>query len=316
MPEPADLARLLRLRDLFLDERGSALADYWRDDGDLAAYDAVLGARIGWKWDSALRECADRGFARADGETVLDYGCGTGVAARRFAWHFGAGEVLCHDRSAAAMAFAVERQGTDAPGVPTRSLPLIPATLAPDVLLISHVLGELDARAEASLRELITRARRVVIVEPGSRAISRRLSALRDALLGDVHVLAPCPHAAPCPTLATATDWCHFFATPPAEVFTDGGWVRTARALGIDLRALPYAFVALARQSPTSVPAVPPNRMLGRAAVRARDARLQLCTATGLETVIVEKRDDPATWRALKKAPATARQWPPAVDGT
>ena len=63
-----ELERLTRLRALFLDdERGAeGLADYWRDDRDLSAYDTVLAERIGWKWDAVLDECASRGLPRRD----------------------------------------------------------------------------------------------------------------------------------------------------------------------------------------------------------------------------------------------------------
>ena len=93
-PAGSDLARITRLRELFLDEPRDrrALGDYWRDRADVAAYDAVLGARIGWKWDAALAECRDRGFARADDDLVLDFGCGAGVAARQI------GRASCRER--------------------------------------------------------------------------------------------------------------------------------------------------------------------------------------------------------------------------
>ncbi len=301
------LDRLRRLRALFLDDaRARALPDYWRGGADLDAYDAVLGARIGWKWDAVLAECRDRGFARADDATVLDFGCGTGIAARRFAAHFGAREVLCHDRSAAAMAFA--RRELAAQGFAARALPVV-GDLRPDVLLVSHVLGELGDDGTAALRALAQRAGRVVWVEPGSRALSRRLSALRDALLATFRVVAPCPHQAACPALATEHDWCHFFATPPVEVFTAAHWAVAARELGIDLRALPYAFVALARE-PVAVDA-PPHRALGRADVGKHDARVLLCTEPGLVPAMVTKRERPELWRALKKRPEALRQLPP-----
>lgn len=311
---PSDLERIARLRELFLaEDRGDrALADYWRDVDDLAAYDAVLGARIGWKWDAALAECAQRGFARADDDVVVDFGCGAGIAARRFAAAFGAREVLCHDRSAHAMAFAVARLVDEQPGVRARAAARLD-DVAPDVLLASHVLGELDASGEAVLRDLITRSRRVVLVEPGNRFAARRLLALRDDLLAAFHVVAPCPHRARCPALANDGDWCHFFAPPPPEVFTAGDWVRTARTVGIDLRALPYAFVALDRAPPG--PPAPPNRALGRAAVGAHDARLRICSAAGLSEVTVSKRTEPQLWRMLKKGPERLRPWPPEPHG-
>lgn len=310
MPPTRDqLQRLQRQRALFLadDRGGQALPDYWRDEQDLAAYDAVFGARIGWKWDAALRECRDRGFARADDAVVVDYGCGSGVAARAFVAAFGAREVLCHDRSALAMAFAAAAVRRAAPGIAARPWPDL-ADVAPDVLLLSHVLGELDGAGLAALHAVIARSRRVLLVEAGNKATSRRLGALREALLGSFHVVAPCPAAARCPALVSPDDWCHFFAPPPPEVFTDGDWVRTSKALGIDQRSLPYAFLALDR-APLALPA-PASRALGRARVLPHSVTVQLCTPEGLRTAVVQKRNDRETWQRLKRHPEALRGLP------
>lgn len=308
-----DLGRIERLRALFLDERdrGEPLADYWRDDHDLRAYDAVLGARIGWKWDAVLRECKDRGFARACGDVVLDYGCGSGIAARAFVAAFGAKEVLCHDRSPRAMAYASRSVRTAAPQVQARSLPDF-ATQRPGVLLVSHVLGELDADGTRELEQLIARSRRVVIVEPGNKPVARVVSALRDRLLATFRVTAPCPHQAACPALARDADWCHFFAAPPPQAFTDGDWVRTTKALGIDARALPYSFLCLERiENVVALPAPPrAPRLLGRPFLHPHAVRLQVCEAEGLRTVELQKRADPALWRTLKKEPESVRDLP------
>jgi len=321
-PSRSLLARTTRLRDLFLDEaRGaSALDDYWRSDEDLLAYDAVLGARIGWKWDAVLAECAARGFARADGQSVLDFGCGSGIAARRFTARFGAGEVLCHDRSRTAVEFAVRQLRKGSPAIAARAVRNTD-DLHPDVLLISHVLGELDAHGEASLRQLIARSRRVVIVEPGNRHVARRLSALRDELRAKFTVVAPCTHALACPALAKEADWCHFFAAPPPEVFTNSEWVLTARAVGIDLRALPYAFFAMTRNADSANAEAPVGvsetrtRVLGRPEMTTHTARVRVCDEAGLRLVEVGKRQDPVTWRALKKHPESVRFLPRAADG-
>ncbi len=305
------LERIQRLRELFLDDdRGAgALDDYWRSDADLVAYDAVLGARIGWKWDAVLAECEARGFGRADGQCVLDFGCGSGIAAQRFTARFGAGEVLCHDRSRTAVEFAVRQLRKASPALAARAVRDLD-DLQPDVLLISHVLGELDARGEASLRQLILRSRRVVIVEPGNRHVARRLSTLRDELRAKFTIVAPCTHALSCPALANENDWCHFFAAPPPEVFTSSEWVLTARALGIDLRALPYAFLALIRDGEPAGSSETRARVLGRPELTARRARVQVCDPAGLRLVEVGKRDDPVTWRALKKHPESVRFLP------
>lgn len=306
-----NLTRITRLRELFLEERLAkrALGDYWRDPKDIEAYDAVLAARIGWKWDAALAECAARGFARADGQVVLDYGCGSGIAARRFVAHFGAGELLLHDRSAQAMTFAHKSLVAAAPSIRARPLPDVRAA-APDVLLISHVLDELDQDGEDELRALISRSRRVVIVEPGNRRVARQLSKLRDELLDTFHLQAPCPHQDACPALAEDNDWCHFFATPPPEVFTDGFWARVARELSIDLRSLPYAFLAMCRKDGGTPPPAPTDseRYLGRAEIHKHFARIRCCSADGLQMIEITKRHEPQLWRALKKRPEQVRE--------
>lgn len=306
-----NLDRITRLRELFLEERRAkrVLGDYWRDPKDIEAYDAVLAERIGWKWNAVLAECADRGFERADGQVVLDYGCGSGVAARRFVDHFGAGELLLHDRSAHAMTFATNSLAVAAPRIAARRLPDVRAA-SPDVLLVSHVLGELDQDGEDELRALISRSKRVVIVEPGNRIVARRLSQLRDELLETFHVQAPCPHQGLCPALTENNDWCHFFATPPPEVFTDGFWARVARELTIDLRSLPYAFLAMCRKDAGAAPPAPedPERLLGRAEIRKHFARVRCCSDRGLAVVEITKRHEANIWRALKKRPEQVRQ--------
>jgi SAM-dependent methyltransferase len=312
MPLSQDqLTRIKTLRGLFLDEGrpGLALPDYWRDTQDLAAYDTLLAARIGWKWNAVLAECRDRGLPHDPHAVVLDFGCGTGIAARRYLAHFPAGEVLCHDRSPKARTFAVQRLLAETPTGKARATASIDG-ITPDVLLVSHVLGELDEAGGAALRALIARSHTVLLVEPGSRTVARALSTLRDELRSSFHVIAPCPHAEACPALASADDWCHFFAEPPPEVFTSGDWVRTARDVGIDLRALPYSFLALSKSPATTPP--PPHRLLGRADVSKHTARLTACTAAGLQPLEVRKRDQAPLWRQLKKDPAGLRTLPQA----
>lgn len=310
-----ELARIERLRALFLDDTrgGRTLPDYWRDEADLAAYDRTLAQRIGWKWQAVLDECRQRGFGSARGRTVLDLGCGTGIAARTFVAAFGAHEVRCYDRSPRATAFACRRLQAlpDAPKVvPLSSV----ADERPDVLLVSHVLGELDAEGEQALQALLLRSTTVLLVEPGNKPTSRRLSALRDSLRASFLVRAPCPHQAACPVLARPADWCHFFAAPPPEVFTNGDQVRTWKALGIDARALPYSFLWLERGSATHVSAAPapsvPHRVLGRPELHPHTLGAQLCTADGLRSVELQKRHHGELWRTVKKHPESVRWLP------
>jgi SAM-dependent methyltransferase len=304
-----ELERIQRLRAMFLDDtRGErALPDYWRDEADLRAYQRVLGARIGWKWDAALRECRARGLPRGDDAVVLDFGCGAGIAAQRYAAEFGAGEILCFDRSPTAAQFAAEALRAQRPDMRARAVASAEGH-AFDVLLASHVVSELDERGMEQLRDAIARSRIAILVESGNQSASRRLSALRDQFTASMHIVAPCTHRGACPALAQNGEWCHFFAEPPQEAFTSGEWARAGRDVGIDLRALPYAFVCFARDD-IAAPA-PHHRILGRPDVGKHEARAQVCEQGGLRTATVTKRKDPATWRLLKKDPHALRELP------
>lgn len=301
-PSREDLERLQRLREGFLraGEGVSPLADYWRDRRDLELYDAVLAARIGRKWDAVLDEVVDRLPALHNLDTVVDWGCGTGIATRRLLERVEVGRLRLHDRSSRAIDFAKEAVQQKAPG--TECLRFLDDPVRePDLLLISHVLDELGVQAEADLLDRVESAKRVLWVEAGTQSVSRRLAAHRDRLRERFHVVAPCTHSGGCPTLIdNDRDWCHFFAEPDTEWFTDGDWVRLGRELGIDLRSLPYAFLCLTRvDEPTEPPG--PRRLLGRAEVRPKQARFTVCSEAGLERIEQHKSTDPTLHRALRR---------------
>ena len=206
------------------------------------------------------------------------------------------------------MTFAVKSLSLTAPTIKSRVLPDV-SNASPDVLLVSHVIGELDEQGRDTLKALMQRSKRIIMVEPGNRLVSRRLSTMRDELLETFHVVAPCPHQGACPSLVDRNDWCHFFATPPAEVFTDGFWARIARELSIDLRSLPYAFLALVNKSTGVTPAAPEEeeRLLGRAEITKYVARMRSCSEDSLSFVEITKRHHAKLWRALKKRPEQIR---------
>ena len=83
-----DWNALDRLRARFL-EAGAADVPYWQSASDLASYDRTFGERIGWKWDHVLRELTLRQW-RPKSRAVFDWGCGSGIAARRVIASFGA----------------------------------------------------------------------------------------------------------------------------------------------------------------------------------------------------------------------------------
>jgi hypothetical protein len=259
---PDDLAILAALRDGYVarSENGllGPLERVWSGERELALYDAVFGARIGWKWDAVLREIRQRSIVPPRG-TILDWGAGTGVAARAWLREFGASgaRVLLHDHAAAARAHAARALRAEHPAAEVVELEA-PPDAPVDVLLASHVISELDEPAFDELLELASRARFVAWVEPGAKPIARRLVAARERLARVLVPLAPCPHDGACPLhdAGRAKDWCHHVAAPPQVAFTTRLWAQVARELAIDLRSLAYSFVVLGR-GPRRAPAPP-----------------------------------------------------------
>ena len=299
-----DWASLERHREQFL---GGAPADgpYWADESDLASYDLTFGERIGWKWDAVLDELQIRGW-RPPGGAVLDWGCGSGIAGRRVIGRFGQrhfGSLDLWDHSPAAAAFAHDKAAGEFPGLSV-------AVATPGymrggepigLLLISHVLNELRDPAIDEIRALVARARAVIWTEPGSRDTSRRLGALRDEFAGEFGVVAPCTHAGPCPVLAAGNErhWCHHFAPPPPGVFANSNWVKFGQRAGIDLRSIPYAFMALDRGWGSQAGGL--SRVIGRPEHLKPYVRLLNCDKDGLAELVVMKRDNPGLCKELEK---------------
>ncbi len=281
---------LERLRAAFLD--GSAgQGDYWKSESDLENYDQTFAQRIGWKWDYVLRELKRRGWSPPTGD-VLDWGCGTGIASRKFLEHFtGVSRLYLCDRSPLAMKFAARHAGDVEvwqESAPPRSV---------DVLLISHALTE-----QPEPFALPCEAKVVIIVEPGTYEVSRRLIALRERLRGEFNVVAPCTHQAPCGMLPAGNErhWCHHFAPTPTEVFMNGDWARFAKLAGIDLRSLPVSYLVLDRRP------VPSDgmRVIGRPRVYKAHALVLGCDADGVRERRIEKQTAPELYRQLKKGTA------------
>jgi hypothetical protein len=310
---------LERLRQGFLDGGLGLRKDYWRGAVELESYDLTFAQRIGWKWDAVLAEGQARGLQKLPGRpALLDWGCGTGIAARRFLAAYGADAVsgvFLHDRSATAAAFAARRLreefGADLP-VSTGSTPS-----APYVLLASHVLSELDTSvAQETLVGLAGGADATWLVEPGTPAQGAVLVGIRERLRDRFAVMAPCPHAVRCGMLAPerAGDWCHNFARPPSEVFRDPNWVAFGKRMSIDLRSLPVSFLVLARKELAQPLSAGQVRMLGRARINKVGASFLGCSASGVAPCQVYKRTASRRVKELGDTTFTALLSPDEVD--
>jgi hypothetical protein len=306
-----DWPALDRLRDGFL-SGSAANGPYWRSLSDLASYDFTYAERIGWKWDAVLAELRRRQWTPPS-RSLLDWGCGSGIAGRRVLSAFGAENfdtLRVWDYSPLARQFAATAAKENFPALSVSEFsPHDPATPI-GTLVLSHVLNELPATARSELLALIDRADAVIWIEPGTHASSRDLASLRDRLRADFDIIAPCTHALDCPLFTAANErhWCHYFAPAPTGIYADSNWVKFGQRAGVDLRSLPYSVLVLERKnlraSSSSVP-LPPNasRVLGRLRVHKAHTDLLACDATGLHDLKLFKRTDPALHKQLDRNP-------------
>ncbi len=305
-----DWTALERLRGLFL-SGPAGRGPYWRSADELAYYDFTYAERIGWKWDAVLRELDHRGWRPSGaGPAVLDWGCGSGVAGRRVVAWLGRDRVpvlRLWDHSALAAGFATQAARRAFPGLAVEHL--TPGFLAGGepvgVLVISHVLNELSAAELLALRGLASRAAAILWVEPGTREVSRALIEVREQLRDRFRLVAPCTHQSPCGLQApeNARHWCHHFASPPAGLFTDPNWVRFGQRAGIDLRSLPYSFLALERGRPAPADGLGAgfSRIIGEPRFYKGFARVLSCEAGGVAERRLQKRDAPELFRQLRR---------------
>lgn len=264
--EQLDWPALDRLRAGFLS--GSAAAGpYWTSLSDLASYDLTYAERIGWKWDALLRELTLRQWRPPAGTTLIDWGCGSGIAARRVAAalgadHFAALQVW--DHSPLARTFAANQARARLPTLAVTEIasePTPASVPAAYTLVLSHVFNELSAEQRTALLALVAGAAAVLWIEPGTHADSRALATVRDQVRTTHQIVAPCTHRENCPLFLAANerDWCHFFAPAPAGIQNDSNWVRFSHRAGLDLRSQAYSYLVLtAAPTPHVLPPPPP----------------------------------------------------------
>lgn len=301
-----DWSILDRLRDGFLSGT-AASGPYWQSAKDLDHYDATFGERIGWKWDAVLGELKRRGWVPPAG-TLLDWGCGSGIASRRVVAAFGVDRfptIDLWDHSPQAREYARGRITTRWPETAAR---IWNPDTVPSTVVISHVLTEMNDPALKELLALVRKARAVIWIEPGTHAVGRRMGTIRDSLLDEFSVFAPCTHRRTCPQLdpGRERDWCHFFALPPSGIYADSQWVRFGQRAGIDLRSLPYSYLVLEKTPVlTSPPDLPEGagRIIGRTDGNKVGTTWLECNAGGFDDVSLPKRVDSALVKKLEKKP-------------
>lgn len=245
----------------------------------------------------------DEALARAPGfapASLLDAGCGPGGASwaavqafpsiARIEWVDASAPFLdLAERLAASgpepLAAATRRRGDlTAGGLPSA-----------DVVTASYALAEIAPAAQAGLVADLWAACAglLVLIEPGTPAGAARLLAAREGLAAaGAQILAPCPHARPCPLAAPDrgadgfAGWCHFVVRLPRS--RDH---RLAKGADAPFEDEKFAYLLAAREGVGTAAAA---RILARPRAGKPGVDLKLCTADGLEARFVARRDKPA----------------------
>ncbi|MBI1859936.1 MAG: hypothetical protein HYR96_03340 [Deltaproteobacteria bacterium] len=285
-----EIKQLKELREILLN--GDLTRDYWSPER-LRLYHVTLGERIGWKWDSVLRELEALGVQWP--RHVIDWGCGSGVASVRVTRAVGG--PISHqafDRNPLCEAMTRENLRAAATNVTFET-----GALKWDgaLVVLSHVISELTPVALQSLVKDLKRTAMVIWVEPGEKRSSERLLGVREELRGHFSVVAPCTHQKACPLAGQSSAWCHQFAEVPSIAFQDRAWSEWAKWLGIDLRSLPVSYLVLGAEGGASG-----ARVIGRPRLRGGHALVTSCGAEGLKLDTVTKADKPV-FQALKENP-------------
>ncbi|MER9342898.1 methyltransferase type 11 [Mesorhizobium sp. M0601] len=154
----------------------------------------------------------------------------------------------------------------------------------------------LDEIAPASLAKLVDRlwqltADTLLVVEPGTPAGWQRILAVRRQLIeAGAHVLAPCPHEAPCPLVAP--DWCHF-----ARRVARSRLHRLAKDAEVPWEDEKFIFVAASRH-----PAAPPRaRVIAPPKSGSGKVLLKLCEQDGGAAERLFTKRDGETFKAARR---------------
>jgi ribosomal protein RSM22 (predicted rRNA methylase) len=158
-----------------------------------------------------------------------------------------------------------------------------------DLVCLSYALNELAPESRQAVLERLwaLTADILVIVEPGTSAGWQRvLDARRQLIEHGAHVIAPCPHAYPCPL--QSPDWCHF-----AQRVARSRLHRRAKNVENSWEDEKFSYIAVSR--------APVSRAAARVIARPRKAgghvTLKLCRPDGSAGQTLFSRRDAAAFK-------------------
>ncbi len=294
-------AELLRGSDELSARYRAETRDGRRHVDSAAAARAYLAVRLPATFAATTAAFAAAASARPDFSpaTLLDFGAGPGTAtwAAAATWpSLGAATLI---EASGAMRAAGEALGAPqgvrsdyfAADLAVAGQPPPPGA---DLVVLAYVLGELQPAQRTPLIERLwsAAAEMLVIVEPGTTAGWQRILLARDRLLAaGAHIVAPCPHAAPCPV--SPPDWCHFSAR------LDRSRVhRLAKGAERSFEDEKFAYLVAARTPSRPAPA----RVIARPLHQSGRATLKLCRADGTLAFETISRREGDRYRDARRA--------------
>lgn len=160
---------------------------------------------------------------------------------------------------------------------------------AHEVVVLSYVLNELSLKEQAHVvhRSFEAADKFLILIEPGTpNGYHNILRARTFFIEHGAHIIAPCPHNAPCP-LAPAfkegKDWCHFRVRIPR-----GKYHRRAKEAELPYEDEKYSYLIV---SPNPCPH-PNDRIIKAPIMKTGHVILDLCAKNGeLERRIVSKSE-------------------------
>jgi ribosomal protein RSM22 (predicted rRNA methylase) len=169
-----------------------------------------------------------------------------------------------------------------------------PALKPADLVTVAYVLDELPPPSVPRLIERLwaLTADTLLVVEPGTPAGWRRVLDVRAQLIAaGAHILAPCPHRAPCPL--TAPDWCHF-----SRRVARSRLHRLAKDADVPWEDEKFIYLAASRLPASSLPV----RVLAPPKAGSGKVSLKLCNPDGRMTERLYSRRDGAAYKEARRA--------------
>ncbi len=169
----------------------------------------------------------------------------------------------------------------------------VTATNGSDLVCLAYVLSELAAGTRGKVIDDLWSLTKdvLLVIEPGTPRGWQRILSVRGRLIDKgAHILAPCPHAAPCPVVAP--DWCHF-----SRRVARSRLHRLSKQADVPWEDEKFIYLAASRKPGRAAGArilAPPRQGKGR-------IDFKLCCADGtLQQRTVSKRDG-ALFRAARR---------------